>query len=104
MAERIPEGTKRRHRMISVENACSDCGIRTRTNTDSRGTDRVARAAMITKCDLVMIEIDRGGKNWANHYSVSRMVLRDRPQRVNFMLIVTDPSDVSTREITKISR
>ena len=64
---------------------------------------------MITKYDLMMIEFDRDGKNWtimqrSKHYSVSRMVLRDRPQSVKFMLIVTDPPNVSTREIIKISR
>ena len=67
------------------------------------------RAAMITKYDLMMIEFDRDGKNWtikqrSKHYSVSRMVLRDRPQSVQFMLIVTDPPNVSTREIINISR
>ena len=66
-------------------------------------------AAMITKYDLMMIVFDRDGKNWtivqrSKQYSVSRMVLRDRAQSVKFMLIVTDPPNVSTREIIKISR
>ena len=65
-------------------------------------------AAIITKYDLMMIEFDRDGKNWtvtqrSKHYSVTRMVLRDRIQSVKFMLIVTDPPYVSTREIIKIS-
>ena len=64
---------------------------------------------MIAKYDLMMIEFDRDGKNWtimerSKHYSVSRTVLRDRPQSVKFMLIVTDPPNMSTREIIKISR
>ena len=41
MAERIPEGTRRRHRTISGENAVSDCGIGTSASPDSRGSDRV---------------------------------------------------------------
>ena len=62
------------------------------------------RAAMITKYDLLMI-----GKNWtitqrSKHYSVTRMILRERPQSVKFMLIVTEPPDVSTREVINISR
>ena len=41
MAERISEGTKRGHRTIALENANSDCGVGTRANADSRGSDRV---------------------------------------------------------------
>ena len=72
------------------------------------GKSALWRAAIITKYDLMMIEFDRDGKNWtvtqrSKHYSVTRMVLRDRPQSVKFMLIVTDPPYVSTREIIKIS-
>ena len=64
---------------------------------------------MITTYDLMMIEFDRDGKSWiitqrSKHYSVTRMILRDRPQSVKFMLIVTEPPNVSTREIIKISR
>ena len=67
------------------------------------------RAAMITKYDLMMIEFDRAGKSWtikqrSKHYSVTRMILRDRPQSVKFMLVVTEPPNVSTREVIKISR
>ena len=68
------------------------------------------RAAMITKFDLTMIKFARDGKNWTitqrcKHYSFTRMILRDRPQGVkNFMLIVTEPPNVSTREVIKISR
>ena len=63
---------------------------------------------MITKYDLMMIEFDRDGKSWtimqrSKHYTVSRVVLRERPQSVKFMLIWTHPPNVSTREIIKIS-
>ena len=40
----------------------------------------------------------------SKRYSVARVILRDRPQSVKFMLIATEPPSVSTREITKISR
>ena len=64
---------------------------------------------MVTKYDLMMIEFDRDGKNWtitqrSKHCSVTRMVLRDGPQRVKFMLFVTEPPKASTREVIKISR
>ena len=57
----------------------------------------------------MMIEFDRDGKNWtitqrSKHYSVTRMILRDRPQNVKFMLIVTETPNVSTRKVIKISR
>ena len=66
------------------------------------------RAAMITKYDLMMIEFDRHGKRWtisqrSKHYSVTRMILCDRPQSVKFMPIVTEPPNVSTREVTALS-
>ena len=68
-------------------------------------------APMITKYDLIMIEIEfnRDGTNWtimqrSKHDSVSRKVLRETPERVKFMPIVTDPPNVSTREIIKVSR
>ena len=64
---------------------------------------------MIAECGLIMIEFDRDGTNWTimqrfKHYSVFRMVLREQPQGVKFMLIVTDPPILSTREIIKVSR
>ena len=66
------------------------------------------RAAMVTKYDLMIIEFDRDGKNWTitqrnKHYSVTRMILRDRPQNAKFMLVVTEPPNVSTREVIEIS-
>ena len=75
----------------------------------SAGPIALWRAAMITKYDLMMIEFDRDGKNWtitqrSKHHSVTRMILRDRPQSVKFMFIVTDPPNVSTRKVINISR
>ena len=40
----------------------------------------------------------------SKHSSVSRMVLRETPRSVRFMVIVTDPLNVSTREVMKVSR
>ena len=64
---------------------------------------------MITKYDLMMIDFDRDGKSRtithrSKRYSVTRKILRDRPQSEKFMLIVTEPPTVSTREVIKISR
>ena len=63
---------------------------------------------MITKNDLMLIEFSRDETSWtmqrSKHHSVSRMFLRERPQSVKFMVIVTDPRNVSTREIIKVSR
>ena len=66
------------------------------------------RGAVMTKYDLMMMEFDRDGKNWTitqrgKHHSVSRMILRDRPQSVKFMPIVTEPPSVSTSEVIEIS-
>ena len=64
---------------------------------------------MITKYDLMLIEFSRDETSWtimqrSDHYSVPRMFLRERPQSVKFMVILTDPRNVSTREIIKVSR
>ena len=64
---------------------------------------------MITKYDLMLIEFSRDETSWtimqrSKHYSVSSMFLRERPQSVKFMVILTDPRNVSTREIIKVSR
>ena len=64
------------------------------------------RTAMITKYDLMLIEFDRDGTKWtimqrSKHYSVSRMALREKPESVKFMIIVTDSPNVSKREIIK---
>ena len=60
------------------------------------------RSAKITKYDLKLIEFTSDGASWtiiqrSRHYSVSRMFLRENPQSVRFMIIVTDPCNVSTR-------
>ena len=64
---------------------------------------------MITKYDLMLIEFTSDGASWtiiqrSKHCSVSRMFLREKPQSVRFMIIVTDPCNVSTREVIKVSR
>ena len=64
---------------------------------------------MITKYDLMLIEFTGDGMSWtvlqrSKHYSVSRMFLREKQQIVRFMIIVTDPCNVSTREVIKVSR
>ena len=40
----------------------------------------------------------------SKHYSVSRMFLREKAESAKFVVIVTDPRNVSTREIIKVSR
>ena len=64
---------------------------------------------MITKYDLMLMEFSRDGTNWtmiqrSNHYSVSTIFLREKPESAKFMVIVTDTRNVSTREIIKASR
>ena len=64
---------------------------------------------MITKYDLMLIEFTSDGASWtiiqrSKHDSVSRMFLREKPQSVRFMIIVTDPCNVSTHEVIKVSR
>ena len=64
---------------------------------------------MITIYDLMMSEFrscweELDHTQRSKHYSVTRMILRDRPQSVKIMLIVTEPPNVSTREVIKISR
>ena len=65
--------------------------------------------AAITKYNFFLIEFDHDREELDHHatkqaYSVTRMVLLHRPQSVKFMLIVTEPPNVPTREIIKISR
>ena len=67
------------------------------------------QAAMITKYDLMMIEFSRDERSWiilqrSKRYSVSRRFLREKLESVKFMVIVTDPRNVSSREIIKVSR
>ena len=58
------------------------------------------QSAMITKYDMMLIEFSRDGTNWTivqrrKHYSV---------RKCSCAIIVTDPRNESTREITKVSR
>ena len=67
------------------------------------------QSAMITKYDLMLIEFNRDGTKWtvlqrSKHCSVSRIFLREKPENVRFMIIVTDTRNESTREIIKVSR
>ena len=64
---------------------------------------------MITKYDMMLIEFTNDGRSWtvqhrSKPYSVSRMFFREMPQSVRFMIVVTDPCNVSTREVIKVSR
>ena len=64
---------------------------------------------MITKYDLMLIKFNRDGTSWSilqryKHYSASRMFLREKPQSVRFMIIVTDARNESTCEIIKVTR
>ena len=57
----------------------------------------------------MMIERKSDKARWtiiqrSKHSSVSRMFLREMPQIVRFMIIVTDPLNVSTREVITVSR
>ena len=67
------------------------------------------QAAMITKDDLMMIEFSRDETSWtklhrSKNYSVARMFLREKPESLKFMVIVTDPRNLSTREVIKVFR
>ena len=64
---------------------------------------------MVTKYDLLLIKFSRDGANWtilqrSKHYSASRMFLREKPESVRFMIIVTDSRSESSREIIKVTR
>ena len=64
---------------------------------------------MITKYDLLLIECSRDETSWtimqrSKRYSVSTMFLREKPESAKFVVIVTDPRNVSTCEVIKVSR
>ena len=64
---------------------------------------------MITKDDLMMIEFSPDETSWtiqqrSKHYSVARLCLREKPESVKFMVIVTDPRNLSTRVVIEVSR
>ena len=67
------------------------------------------RSAMNTSYDIMMIEFTGDRASWtinrrSKHSSVARMVLRETPRSVRFMIIVTDPLNVSTQKVIKVSR
>ena len=67
------------------------------------------QAAMISSSDKMMIEFTSDGSSWnilqrTKHTSVAKMFVRDQPQSVRFMIIVTDPLNLSQREVIKVTR
>ena len=67
------------------------------------------RAAMITSYDMTMIEFTSDEASWnilqrTQHTSVAKMFVRDQPQSVQFMIIVSDPSNLFQREVIKVTR
>ena len=109
IAERIPEGTKRKHG-VSLEKVAIPAEELT---TDSVplpvGPIAMWHAAMIRSYDMMMIEFTSGKSSWnivqrTKHSSVARMYVREKPQSVRFMIIVTDPSNLSQREVIKVTR
>ena len=90
MAESFPEGTGGK-RGVSVENVSIP-------NVELESASAPFPVGPISD-----------GTSWtilqrSKHYSVSRMFLREKLESVRFMIIVTDPSDVSTHAIIKVSR
>ena len=66
------------------------------------------QAAMITNYDM-MIEFTSDKASWnilqpTKHTSVAKMFVRDQPQSVRFMILVTDPLNLSQREVIKVTR
>ena len=66
-------------------------------------------AAMITSYDMMMIEFTSDKASWnilqrTRHTSVARMFVRDQPQSVRFMIIVSDPLNLSQRLVIKVIR
>ena len=72
------------------------------------GSIVMRQSAMITSYDMMIgFTSDRASWNIIRrnkHSSVARMFVREKPQSVRFMIIVTDPLNVSTREVIKVSR
>ena len=104
MAERIPEGTKRRHRTISVENAVSDRGIGTGASPDSRGSDETQNNdASSTKVDVVdenesnetsNIQVDEVDKNKCGEASGPRVMKSPREKAMRFLRYGFSAADV----------
>ena len=67
------------------------------------------QAAMITSYDLMMIEFtgDKASSHIlqrTKHTSVAKIFVRDQPQSVRFMIIVSDPLNLSQREVIIVTR
>ena len=67
------------------------------------------KSAMITSYDMIMIEFTSDKASWnilkrTRHTSVARIFVRDQPQSVRFMSIVTDPWNLSLRGVIKVTR
>ena len=67
------------------------------------------QAAMITSYDMMMIEFTSDISSWnilprTKHTSVARMFVRDQPQSVRFMIIVSDPLNLPQREVIRVTR
>ena len=55
---------------------------------------------------MMVIKFTRDGTSWnilqrTKHTSVATMFVREKPQSVRFMIIVTDPLNMFTREVMK---
>ena len=67
------------------------------------------QAATITSCDMMMFEFTSDKASWnilqrTKHTSVAKMFVRDQPQSVRFMIIASDPLNLSQREVIKVTR
>ena len=67
------------------------------------------QSVVVTSYDMMMIEFTSVNASWtviqrSKHSSVSRMFVREKPQSVRFMIIVTDPLNAPNRWIIKVSR
>ena len=67
------------------------------------------QAAMITSYDMMMIEFTSDKASWnilqrTRHTSVAKMFVRDQPQSVRFMIIVSDALNLSQRLVIKVIR
>ena len=72
----------------------------------SVGSIAMWQSAMITSYDIVMFELTSDRTSWniiqrTKHTSVAKMFVRDQPQSVRLMIIVTDPLNLSQREVIK---
>ena len=109
IAERIPEGTKREHGVSVEEVAIPAEELTTDSVPLPVGPIAMWHAAMIRSYDMMMIEFTSGKSSWniiqrTKRSSVARTFVREKPQNVRFMIIVTDPSNVSTREVIQVTR